>query len=576
MAEEIALNMKVGVADGKRSVADLRNEMKTLTDEVNNTERGTDAYAKAIQRLGDTKAELKDLKEDISALDPDAKAKAFIGLGQTMVAGFTAAQGAAALFGSENEDIQKGILKMQALIGILHGVQAAADAKDQVARLRIIALRQLEIIEAKRQLVVTEGMTIAQRVLNAVMAANPAVLVAGAVIALTGAVVAFTMASKDNNEELKRSNELLKEGEQALKDYKKAGEDAQFELSLREKNLTEFNKKEARLERETKQEIEKLRDEYKKKTIDGIYQTSAEQEIAYQNLMSNELALWDGHYAKLDLLREDENAKAKSENQKAADERLKQEKEESKKLIEERKARMDAIVASLEAQQAQEQRAADSYMKMLVDEAEKVQTQKRDEMDTILQMLDEQQANEKAKTDSFNAVKLADEEFLRNAKIGIANDTLSALSALGDLAIRDEQKRVEFQKKIAIAQIALDTAISVAKAIRDGNRIGVTPVDKAILIASNVALVLGAFAKIKGILQQGNIQGGAPSSSFGGGVSGGSSPRIESRQENVNTTRLGQEQSGIGAPQEIRVTVLESDITNTQDRVRVIQSRSTF
>lgn len=79
------------------------------------------AAAKLEDQIGDTRARVRILAADTFKFDAAVQAT------QGLAAGFEVAQGAAALFGSESEDLQKGILKVQGAIAVANGVQQIAN-----------------------------------------------------------------------------------------------------------------------------------------------------------------------------------------------------------------------------------------------------------------------------------------------------------------------------------------------------------------------------------------------------------------------------------------------------------------
>ena len=77
--------------------------------------------ARLEDQIGDTRARVANLAADTFKFDAAVQAT------QGLAAGFEIAQGAAALFGSESEDLQKALLKVQAATAIANGVQQVAN-----------------------------------------------------------------------------------------------------------------------------------------------------------------------------------------------------------------------------------------------------------------------------------------------------------------------------------------------------------------------------------------------------------------------------------------------------------------
>ena len=85
---------------------------------------GTEAFnkllisaAKLEDQIGDTRARVKILASDTFKFD------AAVGATQALASGFELAQGAAALFGEENEDLQKALVKITAATAVANSVQ---------------------------------------------------------------------------------------------------------------------------------------------------------------------------------------------------------------------------------------------------------------------------------------------------------------------------------------------------------------------------------------------------------------------------------------------------------------------
>ncbi len=87
----------------------------------------TDEFRRMSREAGELQDTIGDAREQVRALASDTKkldavAQAFRGI----AAGMSIAAGASALFGEENEDLQKSLLKVQAAMAILNGVQEVA------------------------------------------------------------------------------------------------------------------------------------------------------------------------------------------------------------------------------------------------------------------------------------------------------------------------------------------------------------------------------------------------------------------------------------------------------------------
>jgi hypothetical protein len=127
-----ALDNQTKAIDGvTKSGKSLTGQLKGLKQELANLEiagqDGTEAFnkllisaAKLEDQIGDTRAKVQILASDTFKFD------AAVGATQALASGFELAQGAAALFGSENEDLQKAIVKITAATAVANSVQQLA------------------------------------------------------------------------------------------------------------------------------------------------------------------------------------------------------------------------------------------------------------------------------------------------------------------------------------------------------------------------------------------------------------------------------------------------------------------
>jgi len=103
-----------------------KTELRQLTSLINSGQLTGDELVQATQRaarltdeIGDVRTQIKKLSSDTRALDLFAEGVNGIG------AGFQIAEGAAALFGDESEDLQKQLVKLNAVMAIANGLQQA-------------------------------------------------------------------------------------------------------------------------------------------------------------------------------------------------------------------------------------------------------------------------------------------------------------------------------------------------------------------------------------------------------------------------------------------------------------------
>lgn len=126
----------------------LRQQIRALKEEMadavaNGIDEQSEAYKRMVNELG----RLRDIQSDIqsqgSVLANDEATFAGILSGLNgVVGGFTAAQGAVALFAGENENLQKIMLKVQSLMSITMGLQQVAQTLNKDSAFSLITLNK--------------------------------------------------------------------------------------------------------------------------------------------------------------------------------------------------------------------------------------------------------------------------------------------------------------------------------------------------------------------------------------------------------------------------------------------------
>ena len=103
----------------------LRQEIKKYQSEVLAAEEGTEEWRQAVQKLGDAKHRLVDMNEmaKLATNDIGEQLSALSSVGSGVASVFGAVQGVMTLVGKDTDNLQKQMVKMQAVMAIVQGAQ---------------------------------------------------------------------------------------------------------------------------------------------------------------------------------------------------------------------------------------------------------------------------------------------------------------------------------------------------------------------------------------------------------------------------------------------------------------------
>lgn len=138
MSKETIKVVEINTDPAKKSIKDLRKELKEFKDQMANLEEGSDAFLEIANKAGEVKHQLDEINKvvGIAAYEFDDYAGKIGGVAAGLSGAFTAVNGALNLFGKESEAIDKAILKMQSLMAITQGLSTIPKAVKDLEDLR--------------------------------------------------------------------------------------------------------------------------------------------------------------------------------------------------------------------------------------------------------------------------------------------------------------------------------------------------------------------------------------------------------------------------------------------------------
>lgn len=164
-----------------RTLRGLKNEILALEEAGDTTSQRfrnlVSEAARLEDQIGDTRTRIGNLASDTLKFDAGLQAV------QGLAAGFEVVQGTAALFGAENEDLQKSLLKVQGAMAVANGLQQISNLLLEESKLKTVAL-------TVAQRIYTATITLTSGALKGLKVALAATGV-GALIVALGAVVAY-------------------------------------------------------------------------------------------------------------------------------------------------------------------------------------------------------------------------------------------------------------------------------------------------------------------------------------------------------------------------------------------------
>lgn len=220
-AEQFATKLKNAPKEGEKPVVSLRTQLRLMKQELATLDPNSKAFKDLAARAAEAEDQMQDINAEIRNLASDSRSLDGVVQSVQGVAGaFQLAQGASALFGDENEELQKTMVKLTGLLNISTGLQQLQNLlQKESSAILLITNAQRKIQNASialegalqsKNVIVKKAATVAQWALNAAMRANPAGLLLTAIAAVAGALLYFTRNTDDAADKQKELNEQMK------------------------------------------------------------------------------------------------------------------------------------------------------------------------------------------------------------------------------------------------------------------------------------------------------------------------------------------------------------------------------
>jgi len=184
--------------------------------------------------------------------------------------------------------------------------------------------------------------------------------------------------------------------------------------------------------------------------------------------------------------------------------------------------------------------------------------------------------------------RIEKEKQVRDAKLTFAKDTVDGLTNLGGMLIKDQKKLEKFNKASALIQIGIDTAKAISALVAAANTNPLNAVTGGgagiAQFASGIIQIATNIAKAKQLLTSPSTPVTAGGGDTGGGDTGGGgsntatmipqAAQLFGSSNNANTMSAGGDSSGGGTNMMVTAVVSETQITNVQKKINMINKNS--
>jgi hypothetical protein len=532
-----------GTESAKKRLRDLQ---RALVDLAVAGQENSAEFRKLEAEAGELSDTIGDVSQRVKNMGSDTKnIEAFTQAVQGVAAGFQIAQGAAALFGEENEDIQKAMLQVNATMAIANGIQQVTVLLQKESAISMTANRIATSLYDKT----LKGTIVSLRLFRTALIATGI----GAAIVGVGLLVEnwekLTKAVKDflgiETKDLKAVSEL------AQRQVELAEARGESEAKVQKLLMAAYDARIAAAEKEE----ERAQLIHEKEVARLTYQTKLRTDAIEKQKKDAE-----------DLRAMDLAASQEAENFRLAKiGRINDELAREKALRDEKLAILREEKAEREADLKKRFTDADEFAKAYI-------------------LLTEEMRLKEQGIAEDSAAKIGEIE--RNRRQQDLQMASNAVGALGDLLTaglgkseKDQRKAFEINKKASMGQALINTFMAVTAALTAGGNpiklaTGRQFVDAGIALAAGLAQV----AKISKTQFQGSsASGGGGALTAGGGGGGEAAPAPIFA--NPQTTMLGTDGAAMGQGQgssPMRAYVVERDITQSTRRVRRLEEFATL
>lgn len=602
MAQEtVGIKIQVDANQASQSIGSLKTQLREAQKEVTELSAKFGATSQeavqAAKKAADLKDQIGDAKALTDAFNPDAKFKAFTATLAGVAGGFAAVQGALGLVGVESDKVEKTLLKVQSAMAISQGLQTIGESIDSFKQLGAV-IRNVNVFQKAYNLATIAAAGIQKAFGVAVGTTGVAFKALRAAIITTGIgalVVGIGLLVNKIMDWVDSASEAEKAQEKLAASTKKLNGDIDNQISI----LTALGNKEDEIYKlkvqRTDNELNVLRN--KLKTQGKL----SEEELAdFRKLKADKEVLDIQEANRIKKKQEEELKNQKGTNDKAKEirdanqkeilsaqqalEDIRIENEQNEFLRNEKRINLDFVRRKAEIENL---KVSEQLKTALLVEEEKKREVALQENRKLLQKVSDEAKKEaelkdvNAKAQQLNNEQLFQrgitaitqtrvqideqlEENLQEARKRRASETIGLLENLTAVVGRDTLAG----KALGVATALINTYQGASEAVKQKSTLP-SPFDVIAKVANVGAIIATGLKTVKAItsVRVPNVGGG------GGGQTAPSfstAPIAPTPTPQVQSTLLNTEAIQQLGNATNRAYVIESDVTNSQERIRRI------
>lgn len=221
-AQQNADNLSKSINKSAGSATNLRVELRQITKELQNLEPGSARFSELSARAGKLKDQIQDTNAVINATSGNVTENFGRALGNSIqigIAGFQALSSVQALFGADNEELNKSIQQFTALLNLSQAVETFGGLGDKITEIKagfqgLTTATSTQAVAQEGSNIATAQGTVATTALGVSMKALPIIALVAGLAALTYGIYKYATA---NDETAKQEEKLKKQREASAK-----------------------------------------------------------------------------------------------------------------------------------------------------------------------------------------------------------------------------------------------------------------------------------------------------------------------------------------------------------------------